>query len=72
MNSQSKWLEDLEVIEDQKGELEEKDLQENPGVSQNLERSVDANVTLDTAGLEKTFRVYGRIYERSICFPTNV
>ena len=31
----------------------------DPGVSQNLERSVDANVTLDTAGLEKTFRDMG-------------
>ena len=31
----------------------------DPGVSQNLERSVDANVTIDTAGLEKTFREMG-------------
>ena len=31
----------------------------DPGVSQNLERSVDANVTLDTAGLEKTFKEMG-------------
>ena len=31
----------------------------DPGVSQNLERSVDANVTIDTAGLEKTFRDMG-------------
>ena len=31
----------------------------DPGVSQNLERSTDANVTLDTAGLEKTFRDMG-------------
>ena len=30
-----------------------------PGVSQNLERSVDASVTLDTARLEKTFRDMG-------------
>ena len=30
-----------------------------PGVSQNLDRSVDANVTIDTAGLEKTFRDMG-------------
>ena len=30
-----------------------------PGVSQNLERSVDANVTIDTARLEKTFRDMG-------------
>ena len=29
------------------------------GVPQNLERSVDANVTIDTAGLEKTFRDMG-------------
>ena len=29
------------------------------GVSQTLERSVDANVTIDTAGLEKTFRDMG-------------
>ena len=28
----------------------------DPGISQNLDRSVDANVTIDTAGLEKTFR----------------
>ena len=31
----------------------------DPGVSQNLDRSVDANVTIDTAGLEKTFRDMG-------------
>ena len=31
----------------------------DPGVSQNLDRSVDANVTIDTAGLEKTFREMG-------------
>ena len=31
----------------------------DPGVSQNLERSADANVTLDTAGLEKTFKEMG-------------
>ena len=31
----------------------------DPGVSQNLDRSVDANVTIDTAGLEKTFRDIG-------------
>ena len=31
----------------------------DPGVSKNLERSVDANVTLDTAGLEKTFKEMG-------------
>ena len=31
----------------------------HPGISQNLERSVDANVTLDTAGLEKNFRDMG-------------
>ena len=31
----------------------------DPGVSQNLDRSVDANVTKDTAGLEKTFREMG-------------
>ena len=31
----------------------------DPGVSQNLERSVDANVTLDTAGLEKTSKEMG-------------
>ena len=30
-----------------------------PGISQNLDRSVDANVTIDTAGLEKTFRDMG-------------
>ena len=29
------------------------------GVSQNLERSVDVNVTIDTTGLEKTFREMG-------------
>ena len=31
----------------------------DPGVSQNLDRSADANVTIDTAGLEKTFRDMG-------------
>ena len=31
----------------------------DPGVSQSLDRSVDANVTIDTAGLEKTFRDMG-------------
>ena len=31
----------------------------DPVISQNLERSVDANVTIDTAGLEKTFRQMG-------------
>ena len=31
----------------------------DPVVSQNLDRSVDANVTIDTAGLEKTFREMG-------------
>ena len=31
----------------------------DPGVSQNLDRSVDANVTIDTAGLEKTIRDMG-------------
>ena len=31
----------------------------DPDISQNLERSVDANVTIDTAGLEKTFRQMG-------------
>ena len=32
----------------------------DPGVSQNFtEKSVDANVTLDTAGLEKTFKEMG-------------
>ena len=31
----------------------------DPGVSQNLDRSIDANVTIDTAGLEKTFRDMG-------------
>ena len=31
----------------------------DPGVSQNLDKSVDANVTIDTAGLEKTFREMG-------------
>ena len=31
----------------------------DPGISQNLGRSVDANVTIDTAGLEKTFREMG-------------
>ena len=30
-----------------------------PGISQNLDRSVDANVTIDTAGLERTFRDMG-------------
>ena len=44
----------------------------DPVISQNLERSVDANVTIDTAGLEKTFRENGRIYERGIYFPTNI
>ena len=29
------------------------------GISQNLQRSVDANITIDTAGLEKTFRDMG-------------
>ena len=31
----------------------------DPVISQNLDRSVDANVTIDTAGLEKTFRQMG-------------
>ena len=31
----------------------------HPVISQNLERSVDANVTIDTAGLEKTFKEMG-------------
>ena len=31
----------------------------DPGISQNLEKSVDTNVTIDTAGLEKTFRDMG-------------
>ena len=31
----------------------------DPVISQNLERSVDANVTIDTAGLEKTFKEMG-------------
>ena len=31
----------------------------DPGISQKLDRSVDANVTIDTAGLEKTFREMG-------------
>ena len=31
----------------------------DPGISQNLDRSVDANVTIETAGLEKTFREMG-------------
>ena len=31
----------------------------DPVISQNLDRSVDANVTIDTAGLEKTFREVG-------------
>ena len=30
-----------------------------PGISQSLDRSVDANVTIDTAGLERTFRDMG-------------
>ena len=34
----------------------------DPGISQNLERSVDANVTIDTAGLEKTFRDMGEVF----------
>ena len=42
-----------------KGRTGRKGPQGDPGVSQNLERSVDANVTLDTAGLEKTFRDMG-------------
>ena len=42
------------------------------GVSQVLERSVDANVTIDTAGLEKTFREMGESMERGIYFPTNI
>ena len=33
--------------------------QGDPVISQNLDRSVDANVTIDTAGLEKTFREMG-------------
>ena len=44
----------------------------DPIISQNLDRSVDANVTIDTAGLEKTFRQMGEIYERGIYFPTNI
>ena len=35
------------------------------GVFQNLDRSVDANVTIDTAGLEKTFREMGE-YMREV------
>ena len=31
----------------------------DPVITQNLDRSVDANVTIDTAGLEKTFRQMG-------------
>ena len=35
----------------------------DPVITQNLERSVDANVTIDTAGLEKTFREVGESME---------
>ena len=42
-----------------KGRTGRKGLPGDPAISQNLERSVDANVTLDTAGLEKTFRDMG-------------
>ena len=42
-----------------KGSKGKKGTPGDPGILQNLDRSVDANVTLDTAGLEKTFREMG-------------
>ena len=42
-----------------RGSKGRKGLPGDPGISQNLERSIDANVTIDTAGLEKTFREMG-------------
>ena len=42
-----------------KGRTRRKGPPGKPGISQNLDRSVDANVTIDTAGLEKTFRDMG-------------
>ena len=42
-----------------KGRRGRKGSQGRPGISQNLDRSVDANVTIDTAGLGRTFRDMG-------------
>ena len=42
-----------------KGKRGRKGTKGRPGISQNLDKSVDANVTIDTAGLEKTFRDMG-------------
>ena len=42
-----------------KGRRGKKGSRGKPGISQNLDKSVDANVTIDTAGLERTFRDMG-------------
>ena len=52
----------FKVVRGPRGHRESKGRKGPPGdpvISQNLERSVDANVTIDTAGLEKTFRQMG-------------